>query len=671
MKISDLKQYKKSDRIYILGSGKSVLDITKEEWKEIRKHDSIGFNHWYVHEFIPTFYDLSYLANDYFEKQEDDMFYQASQKCQRSIFILNNSLDPSHLELFKDRTYVQTYINHFDFFEGNLDELEITEDTKIGKLASYWSTEFFNHFNEPLGELLPNDNFIFKSRGQLFATIQIAVLLGYKDIRLIGVDLNNENKFQDYYSNAPASARSVGNGGEHFKPRMNAYNSMKDKEGVHNTAQGTKDKDYLGIHKLLRIFKEKCLNRVGVSLTVCNSSSLLITENIKYQPIIGEVQMEKITFCIPTKTNLRYLKKCIPSIRKNAYRKDHDIFIFVDEDKDGTVSWLEEVKDLYNLKYYVNPKINKELYGIGRAYDFCIEKSTTDIFMIFHADMMLGKHADFKLYQQLKPKTVMCSTRIEPPLHPNAGEKILIDFGIWPEDFKEKEFDEYVEEHLNDSKRTNGIFAPWMMYKEEFLEIGGHDPRMHSCREDSDVFNRLFLDEFTFIQSWNSLVYHLTGRGAGSFDGDKERHAKWKDAMMKSTREFIRKWGSGVLHTPLLLPIVFPKYNIKFNIKNCSTALLANLEPWADSIVVDCDTEEYINYEQEKTVVDLSSKLEDKDTDITVNIDGKTFTQDDFKYIQQLGGIIRDSGEVGEFELGNLFIKIEALNEYQNNLIKL
>ena len=54
--------------------------------------------------------------------------------------------------------------------------------------------------------------------------------------------------------------------------------------------------------------------------------------------------MEKITFCIPSKSNLRYLKTCIPSIRKNAYRNDHDIIIFVDSDEDGTIDWLKEVK---------------------------------------------------------------------------------------------------------------------------------------------------------------------------------------------------------------------------------------------------------------------------------------------------------------------------------------
>jgi len=351
--------------------------------------------------------------------------------------------------------------------------------------------------------------------------------------------------------------------------------------------------------------------------------------------------MKKITFCIPSKSNVRYLKTCIPSIRKNAYRKDHDIIIFVDSDEDGTVEWLEEVKDKYNIQYYVNPDLGEKLYGIGKAYDFCIEKSTTDIFTIFHADMMLGKHADLKAFNYLKPKTVVCSTRIEPPIHPNGGEKILLDFGMWSEEFKEEEFDKYVESQIEETKTTEGIFAPWMMYKSEFLEIlGGHDPIMHSCREDSDLFNRMLLAGFNFIQPWNSLVYHLTGRGAGSFDGDPERHKKWKEDMDKSTLEFIRKWGTNVNHTSLMKPIVSPVYKKSLILNNPNSNLENLLEPWFNG-----------------------------GEDIIVEIDGNTFNQQDFQIIQQLNDIIKDNGDVGSFELGNLKITINAMDEYQNDLI--
>ena len=376
LNLNQLKTFKTSDRIYILGSGKSILDITEHEWEEIQQHNSIGFNHWYVHDFVPTFYDLSYLANDYkFEGKDEDMFYQASKKCPTSKFILNHGSLPEQLNHFDGLDYYKTYINHFDLFESQLDQINSLNGSEIGQLAQYWTLDLFNHFKQPYGELLPNKDFIFKSRGQLFATVQLATLLGYKDIRLLGIDLNNESKFQDFYPDAPNSSKSVGNGGEKLAQRVSAIKNAKTKNGTHSTTQHTTDKDYLGIHKLLRIFNSKCLNREGVSLTVGNPNSLLVEENIKYQPIIGNLKMDKITFCIPSKSNLRYLKTCIPSIRKNAYRDDHEIIVFVDSDEDGTIKWLDSIKDKYNVNYYVNPDLGNNLYGIGRAYDYCIEKS--------------------------------------------------------------------------------------------------------------------------------------------------------------------------------------------------------------------------------------------------------------------------------------------------------
>lgn len=399
--------------------------------------------------------------------------------------------------------------------------------------------------------------------------------------------------------------------------------------------------------------------------------------------------MNQITFCIPSKSNLRYLKTCIPSIRENASRNDHEIIIFVDSDEDGTVEWLEQVKDEYSLKYFVNPDLGNSLFGIGKAYDYCIEHSTTDIFMIFHADMMLGKDADYKACQHLKPKTVVCSTRVEPPLHPNNGEKILLDFGMWPEEFKKDEFNQYVKEHLEDDKVTYGIFAPWMMYKEDFLALGGHDPILHSCREDSDVFNRMQLAGYKFIQPWNSLVYHLTGRGAGSFDGDPERHAKWKADMDRSTMEFIRKWGSSVNHTPLMEPIVSPKYNIAYVVENCSIQLLEALEPWCDRLYVESEVDpatnsllnhvyEFRDKKQKDTSFDTSKRIfttygnnPEWENDIIIKFDPNKLTNQSFQLLTQMPSIIKESGEIGEFELDIFTIKINYIKEYQNNLIKL
>jgi glycosyltransferase involved in cell wall biosynthesis len=394
--------------------------------------------------------------------------------------------------------------------------------------------------------------------------------------------------------------------------------------------------------------------------------------------------MDKITFCIPSKNNLRYLKTCIPSIRKNSFRPDHDIIVFVDSDNDGTVEWLRENKDKYEITYFVNPKLGKELYGIGKAYDYCVDKSTTAAFMIFHADMILGKNADLQAWNQLQKKTVVCSTRIEPPLHPNAGEKILMDFGVWPEEFKEEAFNEFVTKENNSSIVTEGIFAPWMMYKEDFLTLGGHDPILKSAREDSDIFNRMLLAGFGFVQSWSSLVYHFTGRGGQFQHGSvgEKKDEEWQQLMNNSTREFIRKWGSSVKHTPLMKPIVNPKYNIGFAVKYCNLQLLDILEPWCDRIYIEDEMgvlfASYYEYEHKRTSYDLKKRVltlgyqnpQDYD-DIIVEIDGKNFNNYDFQLLQQLPEIIKDSGEIGKFQLNNLNIEINLIKEYQDSLVKL
>jgi glycosyltransferase involved in cell wall biosynthesis len=394
--------------------------------------------------------------------------------------------------------------------------------------------------------------------------------------------------------------------------------------------------------------------------------------------------MEKITFCIPSKNNLRYLKTCIKSIRENAFRPDHDIIVFVDSDNDGTVEWLRENKDKYEVTYFVNPKLGKELYGIGKAYDYCVDKSTTSAFMIFHADMILGKNADLNAWNQLQKKTVVCSTRIEPPLHPNAGEKILMDFGVWPEEFKEEAFNEFVVRENKSSQVTEGIFAPWMMYKEDYSMLGGHDPILKSAREDSDIFNRMLLAGFNFVQPWSSLVYHFTGRGGQFQHGSvgEKKDEEWQQLMNNSTREFIRKWGSNVKHTSLMKPIVSPKYNIGFAVRHCNLQLLDALEPWCDRIYIDDEMgvlfASYYEYEHKRTSYDLRKRVltlgyqdpHDYD-DITVEIDGKAFSNQDFQVLLQLPDILQEQGQPGKFKLGNMVITVRRLEEHQNSLIQI
>ena len=71
--------------------------------------------------------------------------------------------------------------------------------------------------------------------------------------------------------------------------------------------------------------------------------------------------------------------------------------------------------------------------------------------------------------------------------------------------------------------------------------------------------------------------------------------------------------------------------------------------------------------------MDLSERVKpydnEKQNEILITIDGNKFTEQDYNYIQQLPPIINDSGEPGEFELGNLNIIINSLTTYEKELI--
>ena len=64
-----------------------------------------------------------------------------------------------------------------------------------------------------------------------------------------------------------------------------------------------------------------------------------------------------------------------------------------------------------------------------------------------------------------------------------------------------------------------------------------------------------------------------------------------------------------VKHDALMKPIIPPKYDIGFVVKNCSYETLYELEPWCSTIYTDWAWEMYINQEQGNTLLDLKKRV--------------------------------------------------------------
>ena len=339
---------------------------------------------------------------------------------------------------------------------------------------------------------------------------------------------------------------------------------------------------------------------------------------------------QEITFIIPVRNNQKYALQAYKSIRK-YHPEEHYIVLLDDASTDKTWEWIQNTKK-WDEKVIAYQNEEKERVGHTVLYDKGIELAPTEIVSILHSDMVITENYVKNVLKHLNPGVVVSATRIEPPLHPPGPEKFVKDFGMEPDEFaaKQEEFDEFVKSKEKEYKglTSEGIFAPWAINKSDFIAIGGHDLLFAPMElEDSDIFNRMLLAGYEFIQSRDAFVYHMTCRGSRFKDGieiekeiplpDGTIWYKPKDSQeylelrTNKFREWWRKWHTDVLHDVNMKPIVPSRYETAFVIKNATIGRVIALEPWCDTLYTDDEMGviEAAYLEDEKSMFDIKSKF--------------------------------------------------------------
>ena len=370
------------------------------------------------------------------------------------------------------------------------------------------------------------------------------------------------------------------------------------------------------------------------------------------------------TVIIPSYNTLEHLKNTYKSLK--MYAPDVTIIIIDDGSEDGTAEWLKSIEEDPMLIYVVS----EQRKGHTFWYDEGMRMARTEIVSILHSDMIIGPDYFDNMLKHLERGKVVCATRIEPPIHPAGKEKIVRAFGDEADNFKWQAFEDFVmmEKENSFGVTTKGIFAPWMLYKDDHFGVGGHDQRFAPYGyEDSDIFNRWILAGYEMVQSRDALVYHMTCRGHRWNKGVGIENADYRDTMSRCEREYIRKWGDWISNDEFQYPIINPKYDRQIRLFNPTPQLLELLEPWADSFFYDGDLGEvqsYIDKESNRTIIPLARKFDNHSADIVIRVDGNTFNQQDYLYIRQLAAILnQNKPDQGKFVLGNLEITINNYEE--------
>jgi hypothetical protein len=289
---------------------------------------------------------------------------------------------------------------------------------------------------------------------------------------------------------------------------------------------------------------------------------------------------------------------------------------------------VKNIREIYPDETQVEIVVSEDdTVTMGVNYNNAVAKAKGEKIILLHNDMVIKPGFVEQMDKDIVKGRITSYTRLEPSIFPGEfpGKKIY-DCGLDLASFDYQKFLDYKIE--GDLLGEVGPFGGAQMFfgciKEDYLGIDGYTFKLF-C-EDDDLHLRHKLAGYEQKVSL-AHVYHFVSKTSRAGD--------YYPIELESNRKFVKKWGFRKSEHNVV-------YNKKCIIKNGNDELNENLNWWFN------DGE-----------------------DIIVEIDGNTFTQQDYDYIQQLNDIIKESGEIGQFELGNLKIKINSLEEQQHKLIYL
>jgi len=248
---------------------------------------------------------------------------------------------------------------------------------------------------------------------------------------------------------------------------------------------------------------------------------------------------------IPTFNNLKYLIKCLESIKKNSFF-NHEIIPHVNEGSDGTIDYLKT----NNIKY-THTNYNS---GICTGMNMAAKKTKYDYILYAHDDFYFCPKWDLVLKKEVEKlnhkKFYLSGTMV------NNGQ-IKLDCGNDLENFDEKKLLNEVDD-VNYYDFQGSTWAPHLIHKDLWNKVGGFSEEFFpGTGSDPDLNMKLWQEGVRIFKGINDCkVYHF-----GSIVTRKyKNHPTIKtESGSRGGKIFLLKWGITISF--------FKKFFLKSNTK--------------------------------------------------------------------------------------------------------
>lgn len=247
--LNEITGRKKSDTFFILGGGASINQLTQDQWLKIEQGDSLGINFWFVHPHKPNFMLIEGFRSTDIGSPRYDFFYKSIQALSRK---------------YSDVVFFIKDIDLLNFDFSRFPDNIRSNARAIPKISIPGSHN--TSVRRSIGIIRLLKFSIFKktpvsSRASISFAISLGKLLGYKNIVLCGVDLDNNKYFWEDINFICASETGI--------PESTGQKTA----GIHSTVDPNVNQ--LLIDEVIYDMQDLLLSDAGVKLYVSSKSSKL------------------------------------------------------------------------------------------------------------------------------------------------------------------------------------------------------------------------------------------------------------------------------------------------------------------------------------------------------------------------------------------------------------
>ncbi|MDC3106460.1 glycosyltransferase [Candidatus Pelagibacter sp.] len=266
---------------------------------------------------------------------------------------------------------------------------------------------------------------------------------------------------------------------------------------------------------------------------------------------------------IPTLNNLKYLKVCLNSLKKNS-KYDHEIIPHVNIGNDGTLDFLRK----NNIKYtYTDYNA-----GICKGMNLASRLASNNYILYAHDDFYFCPNWDELLKKEIElighNNFYLSGTMI------NKGQ---IDFncGNTADEFNEKKFlDNYKDYNYYDFQGST--WAPHLIHKDIWNKVGGFSEEFYpGTGSDPDLNMKLWKIGVRIFKGINDFkVYHFGSIVTRKYKDDKKIIT---ESGSRGGKIFLLKWGISIRFFKKFFLQSDTRYNGPLNEPKISLNYLLNL----------------------------------------------------------------------------------------------